>query len=88
MKNRMDDLRNHFFEQLERLRDAEGSDELQSEISRAKAISEVGGKLIDSAKVEVQYLEATGQAEGSRFLRGEPERPPLAPVNKQAIGNK
>lgn len=69
MKNTMDDLRDHLFESLERLKEAE-PDELDKEITRAKAISETAGKLIDSAKVEVQYLDTTGQAEGSRFLEG------------------
>lgn len=69
MKNKMDDLRDHLFESLERLRDAD-PDELEREITRSKAISETAGKLIDSAKVEVQYLQATEQIEGSPFLEG------------------
>ncbi|PWG61730.1 hypothetical protein [Sediminicurvatus halobius] len=71
MKNRIDDLRDHLFESLERLKEADG-ESLEQELTRAKAISETAGKLIDSAKVEVQYLEVTGQIEGSRFLKGAP----------------
>ncbi len=69
MKNKMDDLRDHLFESLERLRDAE-SDELEEETKRARAINDTASKLIESAKAEVQYLEVTGQQSGSRFLRG------------------
>lgn len=86
MKNKMDDLRNHLFEQLERLKDATDQD-LQTEIDRSRAIVSTAGQLIDTAKVEVQYLHVTGQGEGSQFLRGrDPERPTLAAVDQRKIG--
>lgn len=52
MKNGMTDLRNHLFATLEGLLDADKP----LEIDRAKAVAEVAGKLIDSAKVEVEML--------------------------------
>lgn len=48
-RNKMDDLRNHLFEVIELLKDNE------IEVDRAKAVSDVAGRIIESAKVEVQY---------------------------------
>lgn len=64
MKNKMDDLRNHLFETLEALKD----EDKPMDIERAKAISNIAGRLIETAKVEVDYLEVTGQHQGSAFL--------------------
>jgi hypothetical protein len=58
MKNKITDLRNHLFEALERLKDPEL--DLEKEIQRAKAIKEVGSVIIDSAKVEVDFIKASG----------------------------
>lgn len=51
MKNKLTDLNNHLFEQLERLNDDELSDEgLQKEISRAKAMTDIANSIISNAK--------------------------------------
>jgi hypothetical protein len=68
-KNKIDDLRNHLFAALEALRD----DEKPMEIERAKAIADVARVIVDSAKVEVAFIEATGN-EGSGFIKAEPTR--------------
>ncbi len=73
MKNRIEDLRNHLFAALEGLAD----EEKPMDIERAKAISEVAQTLINSAKVEVEYLKTAGGC-GSGFLAppsAETERP-------------
>ncbi|SFD66822.1 hypothetical protein SAMN05660831_02058 [Thiohalospira halophila DSM 15071] len=70
MKNKMDDLRDHLFESLERLRDADDTETLDRETRKAKSINDTAARLIDSAKAEVEYLEATGQDSGSAFLAG------------------
>lgn len=67
VKNKLQDLRNHLFDTLERLTDAEKP----MEIDRAKAIAQVAGKLIDSAKIEVKYLELTGQENSGEFFPAE-----------------
>lgn len=55
MQNKLTDLNNHLFEQLERLNDDELTDEqLDQEIKRAKAMSEVAGKIIDNAKLSFE----------------------------------
>lgn len=64
MKNTLEDLRNHLFAALEGLADTEKP----LEIERAKAISQVAGVIIESARVEVKYLEATGQETGGKFF--------------------
>lgn len=59
------ELRAHLFATIRALRDKEAP----MEIERAKAISEVSKTIIDSAKVEVDYLRLAGGGE-SRFLDG------------------
>lgn len=63
MKNKMTDLRNHLFETLEALKD----EDKPMDLARARAISEVASKIIDSAKVEVEFMEMCG-ADGSEFF--------------------
>ncbi len=38
------------------------------DIARARAVAEVAGKLIESAKVEVDFIRATGRVVGSQFI--------------------
>lgn len=65
MKNTMEDLRNHLFAALEGLADKEKP----MEIDRAKAVAHVAQTLIESARVEVKYLEATGQGNLGSLLQ-------------------
>lgn len=64
MKNKIEDLRNHLFETLERLKD----DESPMDIDRALAIAEVGKVIVDSAKVECLFLKATRKKEGTGLM--------------------
>ena len=72
-KNTLADLRNHLFETLEALKD---KDEPMA-IDRAKAVSEVAQTIINTAKVEIQYLEATGQENNGDFFDEKKQRPAL-----------
>lgn len=74
MKNKITDLRNHLFETLEALKDPDKP----MELDRARAIAEVSRVIVDSAKVEVQLLEATGALQGTDFFppNGEKEEAP------------
>lgn len=76
MKNKMTDLRNHLFATLEALQDTENP----MDIDRAKAIAEVGKVLVDSAKVEVMFINAMdGDVKSSGFIESEREAlPPRA----------
>lgn len=64
MKNKIQDLRDHLFETIEALKD----DEKPMDLERAKAIAEVAQVVINSAKVEVEFLKATGNARSTGFL--------------------
>lgn len=63
MKNKIDDLRNHLFATLEALRDEDDP----MDIERAKAVAQVAQVLVDSAKVENEFIKLTG-ANGSGFI--------------------
>jgi len=61
-RNKMNDLRDHLFAQLERLGDDEAMKNPISrdrEVERSKAIVNVSNSLIASAKVEIDFLKAT-----------------------------
>lgn len=58
MRNKMSDLNNHLFAQIERLSDEEISQEqLKLECQRGKAISELADKLIESTRVTVDAMK-------------------------------
>lgn len=63
MANTIEDLRKHLFETLEGLKNKESP----LDIERAKAVCDVAGKIIDTAKVEVAYLNVAG-GRGSGFI--------------------
>ena len=64
MKNKIEDLHNHLFVTLEGLQDKDNP----MELDRAKTIADVAQVIINSAKVEVQFIEATGAMEGTGFI--------------------
>lgn len=70
-KNKIDDLRNHLFATLEALRD----EDAQMDVTRAKAIADVARVIVESAKVEVEFLSVSASARGTGFLP-EDEEPP------------
>jgi hypothetical protein len=63
MRNKIEDLRNHLFEQLERLGDDDKMKNplaLERELKRANAISEVATVIVASAKAETDFLKVSG----------------------------
>lgn len=79
-KNKIEDLRNHLFAQLERLGDDEEMKnpiKLERELKRAQAIKDVAQVVVNSAKVEVDALKVLG-GKGSEFI----------PLEKQIGGSK
>lgn len=72
MKNKVEDLRNHLFETIEALLDKDKP----MDLDRAQVIAEVGQVLVNSAKVEVEYVRATGAQKGTGFIPlPAPEKP-------------
>jgi hypothetical protein len=62
MKNKIQDLRNHLFEQMERLNNEDLTPEqLQHEISRANAMGELGKVIVESAKTQVLAQKVFGK---------------------------
>jgi len=71
MPNTIDDLRSHLFETLAALKDTEKP----MDLDRARAVADVAKVLVESAKVEVDFLKVTGSTRSTGFL---PEAEPTA----------
>ncbi|MFO0414922.1 MAG: hypothetical protein ACK52I_22335 [Pseudomonadota bacterium] len=72
MKNKIEDLKNHLFAQLERLsedEDMKNPIKLERELKRAKAISEVSQVLVSAAKAEIDFIKTTGKVNDTIFMR-------------------
>lgn len=79
MKNKIEDLRNHLFATLEALQD----ESKPMDLDRAKMIADVAQVLVNAAKVEVEYVRATGKTQGTGFIQlMEPEKPEAEPAPK------
>ncbi len=72
MKNKIDDLRNHLFETLEALKD----EEKPMDLARARAVADVARVIVESAKIEVDFLKVTGALKCTDFLPAEEEEVP------------
>lgn len=70
--NHISTVRALMIEQLRALRTAAPGADLEVELKRAKGVSEVAQTIINSAKVEVDFLAATNQDE-STFLKSAEE---------------
>ena len=64
MKNKIEDLRNHLFAALEALAD----EKKPMDLARAKAIANVAKVMVDAAKVEVEFVRATGGRAVTQFF--------------------
>jgi hypothetical protein len=62
-KDKIQDLRHHLFETIEMLKEGD------MEIEKARAISEVAQVIINSAKVEVQFLKEMGSNRHTGFIQ-------------------
>lgn len=60
-RNKIEDLRNHLFLTLEKLHDGD------IDLETAKAIKDVGQVIVNSAKVEVDFVKVT-EGRGSGFI--------------------
>jgi hypothetical protein len=63
VKNKLIDLNNHLFAQLERLSDKDNSGEnLQEEIERSKAVGSIARNIIDNARLALDAQKALGDS--------------------------
>jgi len=68
-RNKIEDLRNHLFSALERIDDDSlNDDELKKELDKAKAISQIGSVIINSAKIEIDFMRSTGMISSNSNL--------------------
>lgn len=84
-RNHIDTVRQHLLDQLQALRDAKPED-LQNELQRAKGVSELAQTAVNTAKVEVDYINAVRGAASSPFLEApdERDRTPAVPSTPQS----
>lgn len=82
-RNKLSDLNNHLFEQLERLNDEELSDEqLEKEIKRQGSMSEIAKNIIDINKISLDAMKlmARGEVKATDMPEG------LDTVKRKEIG--
>ena len=85
MKNNINDLRNHMFAAMELINDDTlTSDQLKVAIEKAKALSDLGKVVVESAKAEILYAKMTNnkQAYPTKFLQMEDE--PVIKIDRPA----
>lgn len=74
MKNKIQDLRDHLFEQMERLNNEDLSPEqLDKEIKRAQAMSEIGKVIVESAKTQVAAQKIIGNNKAMKNITEDAE---------------
>lgn len=82
MKNRISDLRNHLFETIESLKDPDHPMEVQ----RAKAIYETAQTIIETGKLELQFIDLVGKRENSQFF-DQPQLAQPVPARREITAN-
>lgn len=82
MKNKLSDLRDHLFVALENLAEAEG-DKLDAAVRKADAVSNVSKVIVESARVEIDYIRHIGGGVNSSvFIESKPDLPPAGTGGK------
>lgn len=64
MKNKISDLRNHLFSVLEELTDPDST----YDIAKAKVVADIAQVVVNSAKIENDYIRITGASHGTGFI--------------------
>ncbi|MER9130695.1 hypothetical protein [Mesorhizobium sp. M0768] len=69
MKNRLTDLNDHLFMQLERLADETlTAEHIASEVDRTDAMVKIADKIVDNARLNLQACELVAK-HGDRFMK-------------------
>lgn len=74
--NHISTVRRHLLDQMLALRGATTPEAIERELGRSKGVSELAQSVVNTAKVEVDYLKATGQT-GAPFLCSPDAQPSL-----------
>ena len=90
-KNKITDLRDHLFMQMENLKDIDLSKPenhamLQLEVERARAMTNISNSILESAKIEVAFLKHT-EGMKSEFLENDKNRLPAKTDHPVEIGS-
>lgn len=80
-KNKIQDLRNHLFETIELLKD----DDAKMPVEKAKAIADVAQTIINTAKLEIDFIRATDRTDGYYPSTGFIEIEQHKPLDKAPI---
>ena len=60
-RNKISDLRDHLFAALERIDNDElSTEDLNKEMQKAEAVAQIGNVIINSAKIEIDFMKASG----------------------------
>lgn len=82
--NHISDVRNMLMDQLRALR-AASPEKLAEEIRRSKAINETAQTIVNTARVEVDYIQAIKGGASAPFIEAEDEpRAPRIPTTPQS----
>lgn len=69
MKNRLTDLNDHLFAQMERLSDEDlTAEQIEAEVKRTDAIVQVADKIVDNARLGLQAAKLIAD-HGDRFMK-------------------
>ncbi|WP_290906295.1 hypothetical protein [Aquabacterium sp.] len=74
--NHIRTVRRHLMDQMQALRGAKEPADMERELARGKGLSELAQVLVNTAKVEVDYLKVTGQP-STPFMKAPPDQPQL-----------
>jgi hypothetical protein len=80
--SQIDQTREHLLATLAALRDRDNP----MPADQARAIASVAGVLVDSARVEVEFLKVTGKDHSPLFDRNDATRPALTHIDAPANG--
>jgi hypothetical protein len=64
MRNKISDLRNHLFSVLEELTDPDSN----YDIAKAKVVADIAQVVVNSAKIENDFIRITGASHGTGFI--------------------
>lgn len=77
-RNKIEDLRNHLFAAMERLNDEDLTPEaVEQEMRKAKALAGLSNAIIETAKIEIDFMKAIGQQSATSQLFKDIQEPNL-----------